>query len=155
MKAAPFNYTEWGVFMDKRMEAQVKINGREYTISGYEKPEYLKKVAEYIDSKYAQFKKSTSNQYIDNETKNILMHINIADDYFKLKEKMDDASYLSETRSNEIFDLKHEIISLQTKLELANKEIEELKAAKLEEEKKNVRLETRLAAKLEEKKNGE
>jgi cell division protein ZapA len=42
--------------------------------------------------------------------------------------------------------MKHEIMSLQSKLEIAQNEIEKQKALNIEEQKKNIKLETELSS---------
>jgi cell division protein ZapA len=79
------------------------------------------------------------------------MQINIADDYYKTILKIKELETENEVKGNEIFDLKHEVISTQTKLETAQKEMEELKREIYEAQKKIVRLETELSE--NEKKN--
>lgn len=132
--------------MNRQVDVDVVINGKKYTLSGYEGSEYLQKVANYLNAKYDEFKQQSSYRYMDNDMKNVLMNLNIADDYFKLKDQMKDHESDSNVKSNEIFDLKHEIIALQTKLEAMEKELEKVKNDRYEEEKKNIRLETELSA---------
>lgn len=130
--------------MNKQTSTEVIINGKLYTLSGYESGEYMQRVASYINEKYAEFKNQPSYRLLDADMKNVLMHLNIADDYFKLKDQMRNKENDSDVKSNEIFELKHEIISLQTKLDAMAKELERAKQERYEEEKKNIRLETEL-----------
>lgn len=131
--------------MNKQTEIQVIIGGRQITLSGYESGEYLQRVASYINQKQELFSKQDSYRYLDNDLKGVLMQLNIADDYFKLKKQMEEESEQNDAKSEEIFHLKHDLISLQTKLETAQQELERLKAEKLEEEKKVIRLEAELS----------
>lgn len=131
--------------MNKRTDIEVIINNKRYTLGGYESEEYLQKVATYINNKYAEMKKQDNYRDLDSEMKNVLMQINLADDYFKLKKQMKSTESDSDTKSSEIFDLKHEIILLQTKLESAEKELEQAKLENMEEQKKVIRLETELS----------
>jgi cell division protein ZapA len=130
--------------MNKYHDIEVIINNKRYTISGYEGEEYLQKVASYINSKHVEFRNRDAYKFLDSELKNILMQINIADDYYKTKDKVKEIEKENESKSNEIFDLKHEIISTQTKLDSAQREIEDLKKELNEAQKKIVRLETEL-----------
>ena len=130
--------------MNKMTDIEVIINNKRYTLCGYESEEYLQKIATYINNKYAELKKQDVYRTLDNDMKNVLLQINIADDYYKLKKQMQQAETDSDVKSGEIFDLKHEIISLQTKLEAVEKELAISKEANLEEEKKVIRLEAEL-----------
>ena len=131
--------------MNKYHDIEVIINNKRYTLSGYESEEYLQKIATYINSKHAEFRNKDAYKFLDADLKNILLQINIADDYYKTKYKIKEIETENEAKGNEIFDLKHEVISTQTKLEAAEKEVEELKNELHEAQKKIIRLETELA----------
>lgn len=130
--------------MSKYHDIEVIINNKRYTLSGYESEEYLQKIASYINSKHIEFRNKDAYKFLDTDLKNILMQINIADDYYKARDKMKDIEKDNESKSNEIFDLKHELISTQTKLDSAQRETEEIKKELYEAQKKIVRLETEL-----------
>jgi len=131
--------------MNKYHDIEVIINNKRYTLSGYESEEYLQKIASYINNKHAEFRNKDAYKFLDSDLKNILLQINIADDYYKTIFKINDLEKENEAKSNEIFDLKHEVIAAQTKLDAAHKEIEELKKELYEAQKKIVRLETELS----------
>jgi cell division protein ZapA len=130
--------------MNKYNDIEVIINNKRYTLSGYESEEYLHKIASYINNKHAQFRNKDAYKFLDSDLKNILLQINIADDYFKTLDKLGEISRENENKSNEIYDIKHELITTKTNLDAANKEIEELKKELNEYQKKIVRLETEL-----------
>lgn len=130
--------------MNKYHDIEVIINNKRYTLSGYESEEYLQKIASYINNKHAEFRNKDAYKFMDSELKNILLQINIADDYYKTKNKIKELDTEIEAKSNEIFDLKHELISVQTKLEAAQKEAEELRKELYEAQKNIIRLETEL-----------
>lgn len=131
--------------MNKYNDIEVIINNKRYTLSGYESEEYLHRVASYINNKHAQFRDKDAYKFLDAELKNILLQINIADDYFKTLDKLEELKKENESKSNEIYDIRHELITARTMLDAANKEIEELKKELNEAQKKIVRLETELA----------
>lgn len=122
--------------MNKRTDIEVIINGKRYVICGYESEEYLQKVASYINSKIAEFKQQDFYRTLDGEMRNILLQLNIADDYFKVQKLLKQAESDSDLKSGEIFDLKHEVIMLQSRLESAENEIVALQKENLEEQKK-------------------
>ncbi len=130
--------------MSAKNETEVYIGGRTYTLSGYESEEYLQKVAAYINSKLTDFKKSDSfrRQTIDMQA--IMIELNIADDYFKAKKVADDMDGDLENKDKEIYDLKHELIASQIKLDSLNKELADVKKELSESQKSVVRLETEL-----------
>ncbi|MGF7145718.1 cell division protein ZapA [Anaerotaenia torta] len=131
--------------MNKYHDIEVIINNKRYTLSGYESEEYLQKVASYINGKHTEFRNKDAYKFLDSDLKNILMQINIADDYYKMKNRNSELEAENEAKDNEIFNLKHEIVSAQTNLDAARKEIEELRQEFYEAQKKIVRLETEIA----------
>lgn len=130
--------------MNQYHDIEVIINNKRYTLSGYEGQEYLQKIASYINNKHFEFRNKDAYKFLDTELKNILMQINIADDYYKTVDKLKQIQLENETKSNEIFDLKHEIISSKTKLASTERELEDIKRELYEAQKKIVRLETEL-----------
>jgi cell division protein ZapA len=131
--------------MNQYHDIEVIINNKRYTISGYEGEDYLQKIASYINSKHMEFRNRDAYKFLDSELKTILMQINIADDYFKTLDRLKEIQVENDAKSNEIFDLKHEIISTQTKLNITEKEMDDLKKELYENQKKIVRLETELS----------
>jgi len=131
--------------MNKYNDIEVIINNKRYTLSGYESEEYLHRVASYINNKHAQFRNKDAYKFLDADLKNILIQINIADDYYKTLDKLNELKKENESKSNEIYDIRHELITSRTMLDAANKEIEELKKELNEAQKKIVKLETELA----------
>ncbi len=130
--------------MDKYHDIEVIINNKRYTLSGYEEEEYLQKIASYINSKHMEFRSKDAYRFMDAELKNILMQINIADDYFKIVDKVKEIQSQSNMKSNEIFDLKHEAIAIQSKLLSTERELEDIRKELYETQKKVIRLETEL-----------
>ena len=130
--------------MNRKNGIEVIINGKRVTLGGYESEEYLQRVASYLNAKYTELKQMDSYRMLDTEMKSMYLQLNLADDYFKLKKQMEEASGDSDAKSGEIFDLKHEVITAQTKLEAAQREIEALKKENLEAQKRIIRLETEL-----------
>ena len=130
--------------MNKRNDVEVIINGKQYHMGGYESEEYLQKVASYLNAKYAELKKQESYGKLDPDVRNVLMQINLADDYFKVKKGQEETAADSEDKSREIADLRRELITLQTKLDAAELEGQTLREENLELQKKIIRLETEL-----------
>ena len=75
--------------MSAKNDTEVIIGGKVFTISGYESEEYLQKVASYINNKYIEYQKIDSFHRLPIETQNVLLHLNIADDYFKAKNQIE------------------------------------------------------------------
>lgn len=112
--------------MSSKNKTQVIIAGKIYTLSGYESEEYLQKVAAYLNSKITEFKNLDGYHRLSPEMRGILLNLNTADDYFKMKKKVEDLERELSDKDREIYDFKHELISTQIKLENAEKEIKNL-----------------------------
>ncbi len=132
--------------MSAKKNTEVLIGGKKYTISGYEEEEYLQRVASYINSKLKEFNEIDSFRRLSADMKSILTEVNIADDYFKAKEQIEKLESDCETKDQDIFKFKHDLINLQVENEELKKHIESL-----DEEKKELLLaKTKLEASLEE-----
>ena len=130
--------------MSSKNKTEVLIDGKIYTLSGYESEEYLQRVATYINNKLAELKKLDGYARLSQELKSILLELNIADDYFKAKNQVEMVEEELAQKDQELYDLKHELISTQIKLEDAAKELEALKEQATEYQKQIVKLETEL-----------
>ena len=130
--------------MSSKNKTEVLIDGKIYTLSGYESEEYLQRVATYINNKLAELKKLDGYARLSQELKSILLELNVADDYFKAKNQVEMVEEELAQKDQELYDLKHELISTQIKLEDAAKELEALKEQAPEYQKQIVILETEL-----------
>ena len=128
--------------MSSKNKTEVLIDGKIYTLSGYESEEYLQRVATYINNKLAELKKLDGYARLSQELKSILLELNVADDYFKAKNQVEMVEEELAQKDQELYDLKHELISTQIKLEDAAKELEALKEQATEYQKQIVKLET-------------
>lgn len=130
--------------MKSRNDIEVLIEGRKYTICGFESDEYLQQIASYINRKFAEFKKKEYYHRMDLDVRNVLLAINIADDYFKTKKKAKDYRTESQEKDKTVLDMKHKIIDLQEQGKNNEKKMDELEKALEDAEKKIIELETRL-----------
>ncbi len=133
--------------MSSKNRAEVLIDGKIYTLSGYESEEYLQKVATYINSKLVEFKKLEGYSRQSRENKSILLELNIADDYFKAKKQAEMLEEELAEKDKELYDLKHELIGSQIRLETAEKSVADYQKESTEYQKKIIRLETELKEK--------
>ena len=111
--------------MSSKNKTEVLIDGKIYTLSGYESEEYLQRVATYINNKLAELKKLDGYARLSQELKSILLELNVADDYFKAKKQGDSLESDIELKDKEMYDLKHELISLRMQIEEAQKNEQE------------------------------
>jgi len=134
--------------MSAKTSAEVVIDGKVYTLSGYEGEEYLQKVAAYINSKINEFDEIDDYKHISPGMKNTLIQLNIADDYFKAKAQVEKLERDIENRDKEIYDLKHDLISNQVKTESAQESVKALESENKELLLNKARLEAALEDKL-------
>ena len=75
--------------MSAKNNTQVIIAGKIYTLSGYESEEYLQRVASYLNGKISEFRNLDGYHRLSPEMRSILLNLNTADDYFKVKKKVE------------------------------------------------------------------
>ena len=130
--------------MSAKTDTEVIIGGKVFTLSGYESEEYLQKVSSYINNKVTEYGKVDSFRRQPLDTQNVLMQLNIADDYFKAKQQINLLEEELKNKEKELYDLKHELIASQIKLENTERSVKNLHSEANENAKKIVRLETEL-----------
>ncbi|MCL2052718.1 MAG: cell division protein ZapA [Lachnospiraceae bacterium] len=130
--------------MAGKTDTEVIIGGKVLTLSGYESEEYLQRVASYINNKIAEFGKVESFRRQPIERQSILLQLNIADDYFKAKKQIDEQDEESKVKEKELYDLKHELIASQIKLENMEQNVRNMQNEINEGAKKIIRLEAEL-----------
>lgn len=130
--------------MSAKTSAEVVIDGKVYTLSGYEGEEYLQKVAAYINNKINEYDSMEDYRHLPHNMKDTLIQLNIADDYFKAKSLIEKLEQEIELKDKEIYDLKHDLISNQVKMEAAEETAKKLEAENRELLLNKTRLETAL-----------
>lgn len=130
--------------MSSKIKTQVIIAGKIYTLSGYESEEYLQRVATYLNGRIAECRNLESYQRMSPELKSILLDLNVADDYFKMKKKVEELEQELSRKDKEIYELKHELITAQISLENAGKDAAALEEKNARLEKENIQMETKL-----------
>ena len=99
--------------MNTKNDLEVIINNKRYTISGYENVEYLQKIASHINSKYNLFKSQPGYNHLEAELRNVLMQINLADDYYKANRQKAELEAELERKERELFEMKHLLVDIQ------------------------------------------
>ena len=112
--------------MSSKNKTQVIIAGKIYTLSGYESEEYLQRVATYLNGKISEFRNVDGYHRLSPEMRGILLNLNTADDYFKMKKKVEELEESLAEKDRELYDFRHELITAQIRLENAEKEVKML-----------------------------
>ena len=103
--------------MNEKHYAQVLIDGKIYTLGGAEEAQYLQKVASYINDKTAQLKAKDGFSKQSQEYQSVMIQLNIADDYFKAAEQARESQKQRDDMEKESYSLKHDLVTMQMKLE--------------------------------------
>ncbi len=136
--------------MSSKNKAQVIIDGKIYTLGGYESEEYLQRVAAYLNGRISELQNLEGYHRMSVELKGMLLNLNTADDYFKMKKKVDELEQELSQKDREIYEFKHDLISAQIKLENSENNFRSL-------EEKNAALQNeviRLEAQIKNQNNG-
>lgn len=128
--------------MAVKTDTEVIIGGSVLTLSGYESEEYLQKVASYINNKLTEYGKVESFRRQAVDKQHILLELNIADDYFKAKNQISLLEEEVSAKEKELYDLKHELIAAQIKLDNTEKALKSAQQEIQENSRQIVRLET-------------
>lgn len=130
--------------MSQKTDTEVIIGGKVFTLSGYESEAYLQKVASYINNKLAEYNKVDSFKRLPGDMQNVLLQLNVADDYFKAKKQIELLEEDIRNKEKELYDLKHELIASQIRLENAEKAAKDAQVQTNENTRKIMRLEAEL-----------
>ena len=130
--------------MNKKIDVEVVIGGKPYTLSGYESSDYLQRIAMHINGKIAEFRAQEGYARLETELKNVLLAINLSDDYQKAQNTIRELKQDNEDMEKELFDMKHEMISMQRELQEAKDAVKKLEQEKESEEHRAIRLEAEL-----------
>lgn len=130
--------------MSAKTDTEVIIGGKVFTLSGYESEEYLQKVASYINNKMSEYGRVDSFRRQPLDTQSVLLQLNIADDYFKAKRQISMLEEDIAVKEKELYDLKHELVAAQIRLESTEKSVKTLQSELQENAKNIVRMETEL-----------
>lgn len=123
---------------------EVLIGGKVFKLSGYESEEYLQKVSTYLNHKLAECANIEGYNRQSAETRSMLLALNIADDYFKTKKQGNALELEIESKDQEMYGLKHELISTQIKVTNLENELEKSRNEKQQLQMKIVKLETEM-----------
>jgi cell division protein ZapA len=102
---------------------EVVIAGKIISISGEEDAAYMTEVASFINDKLSELQKTDNYHKLSADQQQILLGMNLADEYFREKKRNQILESELELKDKELYSLKHELINLQLDLEKLQKEI--------------------------------
>ena len=151
----------WKIRMDTKNYTQVLIDGKIYTLGGSEDEAYLQKAASYVNEKITTMHALPGFSKQSADYQQLMLLLNIADDYFKTKETADQMEEQRDRMEKETYSLKHELVSTQMKLDGVLKDLEERQrqlqelSAKLSKSERELRAAKKQAALAATSENGE
>ncbi|MCI8598759.1 MAG: hypothetical protein HFJ10_10015 [Lachnospiraceae bacterium] len=96
---------------------EVVIAGKVYKVSGFESSEYLHQVSVYINEKLAEFQKIEGYRKQNTDQKQLMLNMNLADDFFKAKRQADKLSVELEQKEREMYGIRHDLVDARLSLE--------------------------------------
>jgi len=102
--------------MSEKNTIKVMIDGKSVSIGGYESTEYLEHVAFYINNKINEMKEMPGYSRQSAEMKTILLALNVADDYYKAKNRADALEEDIEARDGEWYSVKQDLANAQARI---------------------------------------
>ena len=130
--------------MSSKTDTQVVIGGRMYTVSGYESEAYLQQVAAYLNNKLAEFDQMEGFRRQSIDLQHFLIQLNLADDYFQVKKQTESLEDQLAEKEKELYDIKHELITTQMKLETTEGSVEQLKQELEDRDRRIIRMEAEM-----------
>jgi len=109
--------------MSAKNTIEVLICGKIVHLSGYESEEYLQKVAQYLNHKQNELSELSGYRRMPSEMKNLLLALNVSDDYFKAKEQAEVYEQDLQQKDKELYDLKHDLVNVQLELDNLKKRL--------------------------------
>lgn len=107
--------------MAVKNRVKITVDGKSFTLVGYESEEHMEKVASYIDKKIKELRENSVTISMDANLAYILTSLNVGDDYFKRLELIQNL----ETEKKEVDKCLEEALLQQKKAERRVKELEQ------------------------------
>lgn len=127
-----------------KTDTEVLIGGKVYKLCGYESEDYFQKIASYINNKLGEYSHVEGFRRSNLERQNVLMQINIADDFFKAKNQILNMEEDMAAKEKEMYDLKHELVNAQMKMENMERNLKAAKEEIADKDRKIIQLEAEI-----------
>ncbi|RZT02024.1 cell division protein ZapA [Cuneatibacter caecimuris] len=119
--------------METKNYTEVLIDGKIYTMGGYEEEGYLQRVASYLNARIGELKQQNGFMRLPADLRTIQIYLNLADDYFKARKVAEDASRKLNEQERELYQIKHDLVTAQMKLEQLQRAAEQSSAVAAEQ----------------------
>lgn len=114
-------------------KVRIRIAGKDYGIVGSESEEYIQKIGLYVDKKMAEITGSGENN-LSTVMVSVLASVNIADDYFKERDKANQQRTKMNEMEKKLRELQNKVGTLEQKLAKSEEKNSELKLKLVEKE---------------------
>ena len=112
--------------MKKTNLTDVLIDGKIYSISGNEDTDHIQKVAQLVNDTIQEVRTIPGFKRMDEAYQALLLNLNLADSCFKEQEQVARLTEEAEEKERELYALRHDMVSVQMKLEAALKQQDKL-----------------------------
>jgi cell division protein ZapA len=102
--------------MAEKNTIKVMIDGKSFSIGGYESTDYLEHVAFYINNKINEMKGLPGYNRQSPDMKTILLALNVADDYYKAKTRADALEEDIESKDEEWYSVKQDLANARVRI---------------------------------------
>jgi len=109
-------------------KVDVLMSNNRVTLRSDESPEYLQKLASYVDQKIADLKAKNASASVDERRRSLFIAMNLADDYFKIKDRYTAQDVENKRLTQENFHLEKEVSSLSDQVKSLQTELEKVSA---------------------------
>ena len=121
----------------EKINTEIIIDGKTFTVSGGEDPAHVRELTEYINRKLERLKNDPDYSRQPYGVRQLLVMVDFAEDYFREREKTKEADERFAAKEAEFYDLRREMVSLQM-------EMDELKAREKQREEAAARVDASL-----------
>lgn len=106
---------------NKNVTTDVLIGGKVYSLTGGD-PEHLQRVAALLNRKMTEVRNASGYKNMDAEYRELLMNINLADEFFRVSDELEELKTEMDNKDSELYAARHELVSMKLKLENALKQ---------------------------------
>lgn len=100
---------------------EVLIGGKVFQLSGAD-PEHMHKIAAFLNHKISEVKKIPGYKNLDSDYRELLLNLNLADEYFRSAEEAEKYRKSAADKESELYNARRDLVSLKLKLENALKQ---------------------------------
>ena len=98
--------------MASRQTVEFLIDGKVYRMTGYEEPDYINRMAAYINLRMEEFKKVENWRKLPADQRAVMIEMNLCDDLFKAKDLLEKKEAELALREKELYETKAQLAQL-------------------------------------------